>query len=96
MWLPRGSWKALSPAPFRKLTTSKKEPISSCFATIRNSAPYIVEIKGADKYLKEEAIKFVMNFQKKVTSFQRSLNYNAIESSKSKAAAAAIVVKREL
>jgi hypothetical protein len=28
-----------------------------------------------------------MNFQEKVTAFQRSLNYNAIESSKSKAAA---------
>lgn len=52
------------------------------FDFISNSAPYIVEIKGADKYLKEEAIKSFMNFQKKVTAFQRSLNYNAIAGSK--------------
>lgn len=40
------------------------------FDFISNSAPYIVEIKGADKYLKEEAIKFIMDFQAKVTKFQ--------------------------
>ena len=66
------------------------------FDFISNSAPYIVEIKGADKYLKEEAVKLVTNFQKKVTAFQRSLNYNAIVGSKSKTVAPAIVHKREL
>jgi predicted unusual protein kinase regulating ubiquinone biosynthesis (AarF/ABC1/UbiB family) len=40
------------------------------FDFISNSAPYIVEIKGADKYLKEEAIKLVMEFQGKITKFQ--------------------------
>jgi predicted unusual protein kinase regulating ubiquinone biosynthesis (AarF/ABC1/UbiB family) len=40
------------------------------FDFISNSAPYIVEIKGANKYLKEEAIKYVMEFQGKVTEFQ--------------------------
>jgi predicted unusual protein kinase regulating ubiquinone biosynthesis (AarF/ABC1/UbiB family) len=60
------------------------------FDFISNSAPYIVEIKGTDKYLKEEATKLFMNFQKKVTAFQRSLD------NKSKTAATAIVVKREL
>lgn len=40
------------------------------FDFISNSAPYIVEIKGANKYLKEEAIKYVKQFQEKVTKFQ--------------------------
>jgi predicted unusual protein kinase regulating ubiquinone biosynthesis (AarF/ABC1/UbiB family) len=66
------------------------------FDFISNSAPYIVEIEGADKYLKEEVIKYVINFQKKVTAFQRSMDHYAIERSNSKAAMTPIVLKREL
>jgi hypothetical protein len=35
------------------------------FDFISNSAPYIVEIDGTNKYLKEEVIMYVINFQKK-------------------------------
>ena len=43
------------------------------FDFISNSAPYIVEIKGADKYLKEEITKFITNIEKRVTQFQMKL-----------------------
>jgi predicted unusual protein kinase regulating ubiquinone biosynthesis (AarF/ABC1/UbiB family) len=43
------------------------------FDFISNSAPYIVEIEGASKYLKEQAIKIVLDFQKKIVSFQKNL-----------------------
>jgi hypothetical protein len=66
------------------------------FDFISNSAPYIVEIEGADKYLKEEVIKYVISFQKKVTAFQRSMDHYAIERSSSKAAMTPVVLKREL
>jgi predicted unusual protein kinase regulating ubiquinone biosynthesis (AarF/ABC1/UbiB family) len=36
------------------------------FDFISNSAPYIVEIKGADKYLKEEIVKFFSGLQSKI------------------------------
>ena len=40
------------------------------FDFISNSAPYIVEIKGADIYLKEQVTKFLLEFQKNVRQFQ--------------------------
>jgi predicted unusual protein kinase regulating ubiquinone biosynthesis (AarF/ABC1/UbiB family) len=40
------------------------------FDFISNAAPYIVEIKGADKYLKEEITKFVGGIQKQITDYQ--------------------------
>ena len=40
------------------------------FDFISNAAPYIVEIKGADKYLKEEFFKFIGGIEKKVIDFQ--------------------------
>jgi hypothetical protein len=67
------------------------------FDFISNSAPYIVEIEeGTNKYLKEEVIMYVINFQKKVTAFRRSMDHYAIERSNSKAAVTPIVLKREL
>ena len=40
------------------------------FDFISNAAPYIVEIKGADKYLKEEIEKFLNDLQERVNKFQ--------------------------
>lgn len=40
------------------------------FDFISNSAPYIVEIKGADKYLLEEVKKFFRDVNQKVNDFQ--------------------------
>lgn len=40
------------------------------FDFISNSAPYIVEIKGADKYLKEEVTKFFTEAPKRITKWQ--------------------------
>lgn len=40
------------------------------FDFISNSAPYIVEIKGADKYIKEEMVKFFGGLQGRITKFQ--------------------------
>ena len=40
------------------------------FDFISNAAPYIVEIKGADKYLKEEITKFVGGIQKTIADYQ--------------------------
>jgi predicted unusual protein kinase regulating ubiquinone biosynthesis (AarF/ABC1/UbiB family) len=42
------------------------------FDFISNSAPYIVEIKGADKYLKDEAIKFLKEIPKRIARWQSS------------------------
>lgn len=40
------------------------------FDFISNSAPYIVEIKGTDKYLKDEIMKFFKDFPKKIAVWQ--------------------------
>ncbi len=40
------------------------------FDFISNSAPYIVEIKGADKYLKDEIIKFFRDAPKRIAIWQ--------------------------
>ena len=42
------------------------------FDFISNSAPYIVEIKGADMYLKEEAVKFLSDIPKRIARWQGS------------------------
>ena len=43
------------------------------FDFISSSAPYIVEIEGASKYLKEQALKIILDFQKKIAKFQINL-----------------------
>ena len=40
------------------------------FDFISSAAPYLVEVKGADLYLKEEVIKFFRGIQGKITKFQ--------------------------
>lgn len=40
------------------------------FDFISNSAPYIVEIKGADKYLLEQVTKFFRDVNRKINDFQ--------------------------
>jgi predicted unusual protein kinase regulating ubiquinone biosynthesis (AarF/ABC1/UbiB family) len=40
------------------------------FDFISNSAPYIVEIKGADKYLKEEIVKFFKDAPRRIAVWQ--------------------------
>jgi predicted unusual protein kinase regulating ubiquinone biosynthesis (AarF/ABC1/UbiB family) len=49
------------------------------FDFISNSAPYIVEIKGADKYLTEEVIKSFSNLQSKIAKFQMRTIPDAFE-----------------
>lgn len=39
------------------------------FDFISNAAPYIVEIKGTDLYLKDEAVKFLRSLQDRVNMF---------------------------
>jgi predicted unusual protein kinase regulating ubiquinone biosynthesis (AarF/ABC1/UbiB family) len=53
------------------------------FDFISNSAPYIVEIKGADKYLTEEVIKSFSNLQSKIAKFQMRTVPDAFENIKS-------------
>lgn len=42
------------------------------FDFISNSAQYIVEIKGADQYIKEEAVKFFSDMPKRISTWQSS------------------------
>jgi predicted unusual protein kinase regulating ubiquinone biosynthesis (AarF/ABC1/UbiB family) len=46
------------------------------FDFISSAAPYIVEIEGADKYVKEEVIKFIMKIQKNEVNFQKKLGWS--------------------